>query len=135
MDFSDQTERVMSFTTEVRTDILATWIGNGLRFAAREEAEAHALHLKKGALSVRDSRIVETDDPVSHRFIDGKLIPIGVEHFTVTEETRPTFVVRGVQYFSETHVARPVVVTTNSRAEAEAYVRMKLGGTVVDESQ
>ena len=43
--------------------------GNGLRFATKEEAEAYVAALS----SVRKSRVVESSDPVTYRWENGRL--------------------------------------------------------------
>jgi hypothetical protein len=63
----------MSFKPEVIADSSGKWYGNGLRFATREEAEAQVSGLAWRWTSVRDTRVVESDDPVTHRWIDCRL--------------------------------------------------------------
>jgi hypothetical protein len=46
------------------------WVGNGLRFATREEAEAYAAGLSSG----RNTRVVESSDPVNYRWENGRVI-------------------------------------------------------------
>jgi hypothetical protein len=64
----------MSFKPEVIADSSGKWCGNGLRFATREEAEANVRALMNRWMLVVDTRVVESDDPVNSRFIDGKLV-------------------------------------------------------------
>jgi hypothetical protein len=64
----------MSWKPEVQTDNTGTWAGNGLRFATKEEAEANASALGDRWFAVRDTRAVESDDPVNYRFVDGQTV-------------------------------------------------------------
>ncbi len=62
-----------SYKPEVIADSGGTWCGNALRFATREEAEANVLNLSMRWMLVRDTRVVESDDPVNYAWIDGAL--------------------------------------------------------------
>ena len=62
----------MSWKPEVIADNSGKWCGNALRFATKEEAEANVKNLMWKWLAVRDTRVVESDDPVNYRWIDGK---------------------------------------------------------------
>jgi hypothetical protein len=58
----------MSFKVEVIADDSGKWYVNALRFATREEAQIYATNLMwRWTLItlVRDTRIVECDDPVT----------------------------------------------------------------------
>ena len=44
-----------------------------LRFATREEAEANVQDLMIRWFAVRETRAVESDDPVNYRYVDGRL--------------------------------------------------------------
>ena len=61
----------MSWRCEVLTD---QWMTCGLRFATKEEAEAYisAMHWTL----VYETCVVETDDPVNYRWVEGKLVPV-----------------------------------------------------------
>jgi hypothetical protein len=63
----------MSFKPEVQTDGTGKWYGNALRFATRAEAEAQVAALMMRWTAVRDTRVVESDDPVNYRYVDGQL--------------------------------------------------------------
>ena len=63
----------MSWKPEVIADSSGQWCGNALRFATREEAEANVADLKARWWLVTDTRVVESDDPVNYRWIDGRL--------------------------------------------------------------
>jgi hypothetical protein len=67
----------MSFKPEVVADRTGKFYGNSLRFATREEAEANVADLACRWLAVTDTRVVECDDPVNYRWIDGKLVVAG----------------------------------------------------------
>ena len=66
----------MSYKPEVVDDNSGKWAGNGLRFATREEAEANVRDLRARWLLVTDTRVVESDDPVNYRWIDGQLVAV-----------------------------------------------------------
>lgn len=61
----------MSFKPEVIADSSGKWCGNAVRFATREEAEAWAIDRAIRWTLVRDTRVVESDDPVNYRW-DGR---------------------------------------------------------------
>lgn len=63
----------MSWKPEVVADSSRQWVGNALRFATREEAEAQVRDLARRWFSVTDTRVVESTDPVNYTYIDGKL--------------------------------------------------------------
>ena len=63
----------MSFKPEVIADTSGKWCANALRFATREEAAANVQDLMMRWLAVRKTRIVESDDPVNYRYINGRL--------------------------------------------------------------
>ena len=63
----------MSFKPEVIADTSANWCGNALRFATREEAEANVQDLMMRWFAVRETRVVESGDPVNYRYVGGRL--------------------------------------------------------------
>jgi hypothetical protein len=63
----------MSFKPEVIADSSGSWCGNALRFATREEAEANVRDLSMRWLAVRETRVVESADPVNYTYIHGIL--------------------------------------------------------------
>jgi hypothetical protein len=63
----------MSFKPEVQTDGTGKWYGNMLRFGTRAEAEAQVRDLMMRWFAVRDTRVVECDEPVNYRYVDGRL--------------------------------------------------------------
>lgn len=63
----------MSWKPEVIADDSGKWYGNALRFATKEEAEANVADLYRRWLSVRETRVVESDEPVNYAWKDGRL--------------------------------------------------------------
>lgn len=68
-----------SFAPEVIADSTGKWCGNSLRFATREEAEQNVQDLMMRWTSVRETRVVESDDPVNYRYTDRKLVKVEEE--------------------------------------------------------
>jgi hypothetical protein len=64
---------------EVIADTSGKWCGNALRFASREVAETNVRNLMMRWLAVRETRVVESDDPVNYRYINGRLESITSE--------------------------------------------------------
>ena len=60
----------MSFKPEVIADNSGKWCGNALAFATEVEAKAWASDLASRWFSVREYRVVESTEPVTHRWID-----------------------------------------------------------------
>lgn len=58
----------MSWKPEVIADSSGNWAGNGLCFATKEEAEAYVLDLSMRWLAVRETRVVESTDPVNYKW-------------------------------------------------------------------
>jgi hypothetical protein len=65
----------MSFKPEVIADSSGKWCGNALRFATRQEAEANVQDLMMRWFAVRETRVVESDDPVNYRHVDAARRP------------------------------------------------------------
>ena len=63
----------MSFKPEIQTDATGKWYGNTLRFATRAEAATQVADLMMRWIAVRDTRVVECDEPVNYRYLDGRL--------------------------------------------------------------
>lgn len=63
----------MSFAPEVIADRSGKWCGNTLRFATEAEASAYAKDLAGRWVLVTDRRVVESQDPVNYRWVNGKL--------------------------------------------------------------
>jgi hypothetical protein len=66
----------MSWKPEVIADASGKWADNALRFATREEAQAWADDLALRWIAVREARATECDDPVSHRLIGSRAMPL-----------------------------------------------------------
>lgn len=62
-----------SFAPQVIADNSGKFVGNALRFATREEAEANVADLAGRWFLVTATRVVESDDPPTHTYSDGKL--------------------------------------------------------------
>ena len=56
----------MSFKSEVQTDSTGKWYGNALRFETKDEAEAQVRDLSMRWTSVLATRVVESEDEVTH---------------------------------------------------------------------
>ena len=57
-----------------KADNSGNWAGNGLRFATKEEAEGNVKALAAKWFMVTDTRVVECDDPVNYRWVDGRAV-------------------------------------------------------------
>lgn len=66
----------MSFKPEVIAEANGKWAGNAVRLATREEAESYVRDLAMRWLSVRETRVIESEDPVNHAFVDGRLVEV-----------------------------------------------------------
>lgn len=64
---------VKSWKPEVQTDASGNWYGNALRFQTKEEAELQVRDLMMRWMSVRDTRVVESDDPANYRYVNHDL--------------------------------------------------------------
>jgi len=62
-----------SYAPEVIADNSGKWCGNQLRFATRKEAEENVFDLSMRWTSVRETRVVESDEPVNYSYVDRKL--------------------------------------------------------------
>lgn len=62
-----------SWAPEVIADSSGKWCGNALRFATKEEAEGNVANLRQRWIAVLQTRVVESDEPVNYRWVDGKL--------------------------------------------------------------
>lgn len=60
-----------SFAPEVIAEANGKWSGNALRFATEAEAAMWAYDLSNRWFAVRDTRVVESDDPVNYQIVDG----------------------------------------------------------------
>lgn len=66
----------MSFKYEVIADNSGQWCSNGVRFATREEAESAAYSKMMAWTLVRDTRVVESDEPVNYEWTTTGLVPV-----------------------------------------------------------
>ncbi len=66
----------MSYAPEVLADTSGKWAGNALRFATREEAQANVEALAARWTLVTDIRVVESNDPVNYKWVDGRLVKV-----------------------------------------------------------
>jgi hypothetical protein len=57
-----------SFKVEVKADASRRWSSNMLRFAGQDEAEAYGRDLFSRWSAVREWRVTETQEAVSHRW-------------------------------------------------------------------
>lgn len=74
----------MSWKPEVTTGSDPKFYGNALAFATREEAEANAHDLFGRWTLCTGWRAVESEDPVSHTFVDGVLGDVPKRVFKLT---------------------------------------------------
>ena len=65
-----------SFAPEVIADSSGEWCGNALRFATRAEAELNVQALMMRWMLVRETRVVESKDPVNYRYENGQLTEV-----------------------------------------------------------
>lgn len=63
----------MSWKSEVIADSTGEWVGNGLRFATKDEADAYVTDLAIRWTAVRQHRVVASDEPVNHHWEGGSL--------------------------------------------------------------
>jgi len=66
----------MSFAPEVIADSSGKWCGNALRFATESEAQIYVKDLYARWTAVRETRVVESDDPVTYAIKDGQAISL-----------------------------------------------------------
>jgi len=61
----------MSFAAEVIADASGKWAGNAIRFGTAMEAEQYVADLKNRWFSVTQTRVIESDDPITQQIVDG----------------------------------------------------------------
>jgi hypothetical protein len=71
-----------SYKPEVIADSSGQWTSNGLCFATKVEAELNVADLMNRWYAVRETRVVESDEPVNYSYHNGQLRHI--EGITVT---------------------------------------------------
>ena len=62
-----------SWKPEVIADSSGQWSGNGCRFATKAESDLYVRDLSMRWMAVRETRSVESDDPVNYRIVDGRM--------------------------------------------------------------
>jgi hypothetical protein len=65
-----------SWKPEVIADSSGEWCGNALRFATKQEAEDNVRDLASRWILVRETRVVESDEPVNYSYHNRKLIAV-----------------------------------------------------------
>lgn len=63
----------MSWKPEVIADSSGEWCGNGLRFATEQEARDNVFNLSMRWIAVRETRVVESEEPVNYTYHNGEL--------------------------------------------------------------
>jgi hypothetical protein len=66
----------MSYAVEVIADNSGKFCGNACRYTTHEEAKLAGDELASRWFAVRDTRVVESPDPVNYEFKNGKTSPI-----------------------------------------------------------
>ena len=66
-----------SWKPEVVADSSGKFIGNSLRFATKQEAEDNVHDLMMRWYAVRETRVVEVDEPVNYTYHDRQLRHVG----------------------------------------------------------
>lgn len=69
----------MSYAGEVIADGSGKFCGNSLRFATEGEAKQYVTDLGRRWTLVRETRVVESDDAVTHEIVDDVLTRINRE--------------------------------------------------------
>lgn len=69
---------VKSFVGQVKTPGDKDWVGNGLRFATRQEAQDYVTELSWRWTAVQETNVAETTDPVTAEFRDGRTIHLNL---------------------------------------------------------
>jgi hypothetical protein len=62
----------VSFEPQVIADSSGKWVGNAVRTATKAEAETYVRDLSYRWTLVRETRVIESDDPVTYRIVDGR---------------------------------------------------------------
>lgn len=66
----------MSYEAQVIADSSGEWVGNQLRFETFQEAESYVSDLSYRWTSVRNTRVVPSDDPVTTKWKDGRTVSV-----------------------------------------------------------
>jgi hypothetical protein len=67
---------MMSYRPMVKVNGSSTLVGNGLRFATREEALGNARALMNRWCAVDEVDVHESSDPVTYRWENGELVAV-----------------------------------------------------------
>lgn len=123
----------MSFASEVIADNSGKFCGNSLRFATRAEAETYVADLAMRWTLVRETRVVESSDPVNYAIIDGKHVPVAqAESAPVAPVGADTFELLDAELdLAKTNKTDWLVSLQNIRERADAA----LSGKVLDQGQ
>jgi hypothetical protein len=62
-----------SWRPEVIADSSGAWVGNSLRFATKQEAEDNVRDLEMRWFAVRNTRVVEVNEPATHTYHNHEL--------------------------------------------------------------
>lgn len=76
-----------SFAPQVIADSSGKFVGNALRFATREEAQANADNLAQRWFLVTATRVVESEDPVNYQWLDAGNVLVPVKPTLTTADT------------------------------------------------
>lgn len=63
----------MSYEPQVIADSSGKFVGNALRFATEQEAEVYVRDLSVRWTLVRETRVIESPDPVNYKIVEGVL--------------------------------------------------------------
>jgi hypothetical protein len=66
----------MSWKPEVIADSSGKWVGNATRFATKDEAYRYVTDLAMRRTGVRETRVVECNDPVTYEIVNDRAQPI-----------------------------------------------------------
>ena len=115
----------VSWAPEVITDDTGRWYGNSLRFATEAEALDNVRDLEMRWMAVRATRAAQSVDPVTHRWVGGKLeeVELTIPQFRKQVRTRWPHVRVTVHAASFADLARgeakALTISNASAAEAE----------------
>ena len=65
-----------SFIGQVKTPGDTDWVGNGLRFGTREQAEAYVSDLAWKWSAVRETKVAQSEKEPNYVFLDGEAKPL-----------------------------------------------------------
>ena len=70
--FKQRRQTMKSYEPQVIADSTGKFFGNACRFATKEEAELYVNDLMWRWTLVRETRVVESEDPVNYRWVKGQ---------------------------------------------------------------